>query len=58
MSYNKTNGGFFFVSILISQTSKVMFTLASLARHINPCLVTVQPRKTNFDIPEKLLTGM
>ena len=28
------------------------------ARHINPCLVLVQPRKTCPDITEKLLTGM
>ena len=26
-------------------------------RHINPCLVLVQPRKTCPDITEKLLTG-
>ena len=28
------------------------------ARHINPCLVLVQPRKTHPDITEELLTGM
>ena len=28
-----------------------------LNRHINPCLVLVQPRKTHPDITEKLLTG-
>ena len=27
------------------------------ARHINPCLVLAQPRKTRPDITEKLLTG-
>ena len=27
------------------------------ARHINPCLVLVQPRKTRPDITERLLTG-
>ena len=27
------------------------------ARHINSCLVLVQPRKTRHDITEKLLTG-
>ena len=27
------------------------------SRHINPCLVMVQPRKTSPDITEKLLTG-
>ena len=27
------------------------------ARHINPCLVLVQPRKTHPDIIEKLTTG-
>ena len=26
-------------------------------RHINPCLVLVQPRKIRPDITEKLLTG-
>ena len=28
------------------------------ARHINPCLILVQPRKTCPEITEKLLTGM
>ena len=28
-----------------------------LARHIYPCLVLVQPRKTRPDITERLLTG-
>ena len=28
-----------------------------LVRHINPCLVFVQPRKTPPDINEKLFTG-
>ena len=26
------------------------------ARHINPCLVLIQPRKTRFDITENVLT--
>ena len=30
--------------------------LCPLARHINPCLVLVQPTKTRPDITEKLLT--
>ena len=29
----------------------------SLCRHINPCLVLVQPRKNPPDITENLLTG-
>ena len=33
-------------------------TFCHWARHINPCLVLVQPRKTHPDITEKLLTGM
>ena len=32
--------------------------LCSSARHIKPCLVLVQPRKTRPDITEKMLTGM
>ena len=28
-----------------------------LLRHINPCLVLVQPRKTHPDISVKVLTG-
>ena len=32
--------------------------LCPSARHINPCLVLVQPRKSGPDITEKLLTGM
>ena len=28
------------------------------ARHINPCLVLIRPKKTHPDIAEKLLTGM
>ena len=32
--------------------------LCPFARHNNPCLVLVQPRKTCPDINEKLLTGM
>ena len=39
-------------SSLISITA-----LCPWARHINPCLVLVQPRKTRPDITEKLLTG-
>ena len=31
--------------------------LCPLARHINPCSVLVQLRKTRPDITEKLLTG-
>ena len=31
--------------------------LCSGARHINPSLVLVQPRKTHHDITERLLTG-
>ena len=31
--------------------------LCPWARHINPCLVLVQPRKTRSDITERLLTG-
>ena len=31
--------------------------LCPRARHINPCLVLVQPRKTHPEIAEKLLTG-
>ena len=31
--------------------------LCPLARHIYPCLVLVQPRKTRPDITEKMLTG-
>ena len=31
--------------------------LCPWTRHINPCLVLVQPRKTHPDITEKLLTG-
>ena len=31
--------------------------LCPWARHINPCLVLVQPRKTLTDITERLLTG-
>ena len=27
------------------------------ARHVNPCFVLVQPRKTHPDISERLLTG-
>ena len=32
--------------------------LCPCARHINPCLVLVQCRKTSPNITEKLLTGM
>ena len=32
-------------------------SLSRLARHINPCLVLVQPRKTHPDISARLLTG-
>ena len=32
-------------------------TVCPWARHINPCLVLVQPRKTCPDITEKMLTG-
>ena len=31
--------------------------LCTRSRHINPCLVPVQPRMTCPDITEKLLTG-
>ena len=31
--------------------------LCPIARHINPSLVLVQPRKTNPDVTERLLTG-
>ena len=33
-----------------------VIALCPCARHINPCLVLVQPRKTCPDITEKLLT--
>ena len=31
--------------------------LCTRARYIYPCLLLVQPRKTNFHITEKMLTG-
>ena len=31
--------------------------LCPIARHMNPCLVLAQPKKTRPDIAEKLLTG-
>ena len=31
--------------------------IVSFSKHINPCLVLVQPRKTRPDITEKVLTG-
>ena len=37
--------------------SRLQASPASLARHINPCLVLVQPRKTSADLTEKLLSG-
>ena len=40
-----------------SEGLHVRAVLCPWARHINPCLVLVQPKKTCLDITEKLLTG-
>ena len=44
-----------FISIL--KDINLSFKMHKLARHINPSLVLVQPRKTCPDLTERLLTG-
>ena len=41
-----------------SLTSITVLRPCIMTRHINPCLVLVQPNKTHPDITKTLLTGM